>query len=404
MRQSACSLVVAVVMLGSMISAQPCSAGDPLPITGKGMYLWQLWSSHGGGRNLDAIIARLHSAGVDWVVIKMADGNSYYNSPGHSLYNWVVANYGSMDSVISIFHSNGIKLLAFQYVYGIPHRWSYAISETNAASMVLDVKGIDGLLIDAEIQYDTLSNRVAAAEAYCDSIRAHHPDSFVGLTAWARIVGHATFPWVAFLSRVDVNMPQTYWAARPTTPQNELSLMNSQFTTYTNIWISQGDSAADKPIMPIGQGEYFGYSNDVMPGDITSFCDLSQTLYNYPGVSLWEYNQITHAYVWDEYTAAWQTTSVSGPGIPPKEYSLSQNYPNPFNPSTVVSYQLSAASDVKLVVCDLLGREVAVLVNEKKGPGRHQVTFEGAGLASGVYFYELRAGEFVQTRKMALVR
>jgi hypothetical protein len=406
MKHSANFLVVAALLLGHIIWARPCYAGDPLPITGKGMYLWQLWSSHGGGRNLDAIIARLQSAGVGWIVIKMADGNSNYNSPDHSLYNWAVANYGSMDSVVSVFHSNGIKLLAFQYVYGIPRRWSYSITETDAANMILDVKGIDGLLIDAEIQYDTLSNRDAAAQAYCDSIRAHHPEGFVGLTAWARIVGHATFPWVAFLSRVEVNMPQTYWAARPTTPQNELSIMSTQFTTYTNIWISQGDSAADKPIMPIGQGEYFGYSNDVMPGDITSFCDLSQAQYIYPGVSLWEYNQIAHAYVWDEYAAAWQTTSVSGSGNSPMEYSLSQNYPNPFNPVTTIQFSIPVGTygRTSLRVYDLLGREVAVLVNEKKAPGSYQVTFDGAGLASGVYIYELRAGEFVQTRKMALVR
>ena len=65
---------------------------------------------------------------------------------------------------------------------------------------------------------------------------------------------------------------------------------------------------------------------------------------------------------------------------------------------------MSGVSEVKLVVCDLLGREVAVLVNERKAPGNYEVRFDAAGLASGVYFYRLTAGSFVQTKKMIVVK
>jgi predicted outer membrane repeat protein len=88
----------------------------------------------------------------------------------------------------------------------------------------------------------------------------------------------------------------------------------------------------------------------------------------------------------------------------PLRFELGPNYPNPFNPATVVSYQLPAVSDVRLVVYDLLGREVAVLVNEKKAPGEYEVRFDGSGLSSGVYLYRLTAGDFVQTRKMVIVK
>jgi chitinase len=88
----------------------------------------------------------------------------------------------------------------------------------------------------------------------------------------------------------------------------------------------------------------------------------------------------------------------------PTDYGLEQNYPNPFNPTTVVTYELPAASDVKLVVYDLLGREVAVLVNERKAPGNYEVQFNASGLSSGVFLYRLTAGDFGQTRKMALVK
>jgi hypothetical protein len=88
----------------------------------------------------------------------------------------------------------------------------------------------------------------------------------------------------------------------------------------------------------------------------------------------------------------------------PQNILLDQNFPNPFNPSTVVRYQLSAVSDVKLVVYDLLGREVAVLVNGRKAPGSYEATFDATGLASGVYFYRLTAGHFAQTRRMIVLR
>jgi hypothetical protein len=92
----------------------------------------------------------------------------------------------------------------------------------------------------------------------------------------------------------------------------------------------------------------------------------------------------------------------------PIEYALDQNYPNPFNPNTVISYQLPVNSDVLLKVFDVLGKEIATLVDEYKTAGRYDVEFQsavgGRQLASGVYFYQLKAGNFLQTRKMILLR
>lgn len=88
----------------------------------------------------------------------------------------------------------------------------------------------------------------------------------------------------------------------------------------------------------------------------------------------------------------------------PKSFALEQNYPNPFNPTTVISYQLSAVSNVTLDVYDILGREVATLVNEKQSAGNYSVTFDGSRLASGVYFYRLVAGNYTSTKKLVLVK
>jgi subtilisin family serine protease len=88
----------------------------------------------------------------------------------------------------------------------------------------------------------------------------------------------------------------------------------------------------------------------------------------------------------------------------PVAYDLLQNYPNPFNPATTLQYHLAAPGQVRLIVYDMLGREVSTLVNEKKGAGAHTVRFDAGRLASGVYFYRLEANGFVQTKKMTLLR
>jgi hypothetical protein len=88
----------------------------------------------------------------------------------------------------------------------------------------------------------------------------------------------------------------------------------------------------------------------------------------------------------------------------PLSYHLDQNYPNPFNPSTTIRYDLPRSSMVRLSVYDILGREVSVLVNERRDAGVHEVKFDGLNYASGVYFYRLQAGDFVQTRKLLILR
>ncbi len=92
-------------------------------------------------------------------------------------------------------------------------------------------------------------------------------------------------------------------------------------------------------------------------------------------------------------------------GQTPYIFKLSQNYPNPFNPSTKINYEIPNDSKVKLVVYDILGREVIKLVNnEFKKTGRYVVDFDGTNLASGVYFYRIEAGNFVQSKKMVLIK
>jgi hypothetical protein len=105
------------------------------------------------------------------------------------------------------------------------------------------------------------------------------------------------------------------------------------------------------------------------------------------------------------------SSGVGASANDPLTFKLDQNYPNPFNPATLIRYTIAGSrengvgsTEVRLVVYDILGREVAVLVNEKKAAGSYSVKFDASGLASGVYFYRLQAGNFAETKKLLLIR
>ncbi|HQJ46514.1 MAG TPA: T9SS type A sorting domain-containing protein, partial [Ignavibacteriaceae bacterium] len=88
----------------------------------------------------------------------------------------------------------------------------------------------------------------------------------------------------------------------------------------------------------------------------------------------------------------------------PKEFSLLQNYPNPFNPITNIRFQIPRHCLVTLKIFDVLGRQVAVLVNEEKSPGIYHLSYDASALASGVYYYQLTADNFIQVKKMQVIK
>ena len=106
---------------------------------------------------------------------------------------------------------------------------------------------------------------------------------------------------------------------------------------------------------------------------------------------------------WTDSTKA-VVTGIDDEQILPLSFRLEQNYPNPFNPSTKISWQLPVGSNATLKVYDILGREVAILVNEYKPAGKCEAEFYSASLPSGVYFYQLKAGEYKAVKKMILLK
>ena len=116
---------------------------------------------------------------------------------------------------------------------------------------------------------------------------------------------------------------------------------------------------------------------------------------------------------WDELRLGTSWGDVSTPLVTdvfldelnlPSDFTLSQNYPNPFNPNTRIVYNLKVSGKVRLTVCDLLGREVAELVNEEQNAGPHEIQFNAANLSSGIYFYSLQSSGGVVTKKMVFLK
>jgi len=97
-------------------------------------------------------------------------------------------------------------------------------------------------------------------------------------------------------------------------------------------------------------------------------------------------------------------TSVENNTAIPGNFNLFQNYPNPFNPSSTIRFEIPKTSFVKISIYDILGNEIEKLVNEEKNSGQHEIIFDAKELASGIYYYTIRTGEFTQSRKMVLLR
>jgi len=152
-----------------------------------------------------------------------------------------------------------------------------------------------------------------------------------------------------------------------------------------------------------GNGVFF--SSSVVPGWTEANSGLTNT--NVKSLEVLGTNLFAGTYgggVWRRPLSE-MTTAIGPPaGGLPHRFLLQQNYPNPFNPVTTIRFELPGTSQVILGVYDILGREIAVLVNERMDAGVHEVRFDGSTLASGMYFYTLQAGGFTQTKRLLIVR
>lgn len=137
--------------------------------------------------------------------------------------------------------------------------------------------------------------------------------------------------------------------------------------------------------------------------------DLQATYHNDENSLIIYNNRVNNLYYQEFYSryrgAGGELLSINNTGFErPYEYRIEQNYPNPFNSRTVIRFQLLVANNVSIKVYDIQGREVRSLVSKKMNPGSYKVVFDGTEYSNGVYFYQMRAGSFYETRRMILIK
>ena len=198
----------------------------------------------------------------------------------------------------------------------------------------------------------------------------------------------------AILKRDSVVVPASYTGGLVTWTDLNLNVQKNTFLIFTSYLVGAFNTNQ------YWNGSVSDQFNLYLPGDQYVAEDTSDArLDNWANWALhnpWDSNFLLEGQL---------LTGVSETqGSLPSGFALEQNYPNPFNPSTTIQYSLAVRSNVTLRVFDVLGQHVATLVNQVQEAGPASVRFDAAGLASGVYLYQLRAGNFTRTNKLLLMR
>jgi hypothetical protein len=141
-----------------------------------------------------------------------------------------------------------------------------------------------------------------------------------------------------------------------------------------------------------------GHNRNAIIGSITN-----STMGGYQVLVVWESNRTGMGHMYSMAVPIYYASIDDNPRTP-AAFELLQNFQNPFNPSTTIRYSLAVGTHVTLTVFNTLGQRVATLVSENQDAGHHDVRFDGSKLSSGVYFYRLQAGDFVESRKMIIVK
>ncbi len=217
---------------------------------------------------------------------------------------------------------------------------------------------------------------------------------------------------------IKVNQPAPVkpTAGAPTINDTKIIFSTSQISgdslMSARIQISE-DAAFNKTSIDttVNWKNIYKVDSNLIPIDLNKGLDLTKLSFNRTSVAngkTYYYRVIyrDHNLKWSEWSSATSfvtPTNLANEKIP-TEFLLGQNYPNPFNPETRIEYSIPKAGTVRISVYDLLGSEIATLVNEAKTPGTYDVKFDGSKLASGVYYYRLTSQDFVLTRKMLLLK
>ncbi|MEO6437255.1 MAG: SdrD B-like domain-containing protein [Tepidisphaeraceae bacterium] len=259
---------------------------------GKGDWIWQIASAQTstGTSSVSELATYLKNRGMKWIIVKAGDGN---NGPGTGLY----AQWNK--SLIDTFHAAGLKVFGYHFTYG-----GVTPNGKNAPTTLAGEKTVrdkimsfnpDGLIIDAEGEWERNPNANRDAEDYAKTFKQKFPSKLLGHAPFPYVRFHKSFPYLGFGKWVDVVMPQVYWQtiSIAQTPEKIMSDLNVDWKNLYNEFAAGGNSSAIKPIVPIGQGYNPSDTNRTPGASITRFFDLLRndpdpaSPFGYNGASFW---------------------------------------------------------------------------------------------------------------------
>lgn len=262
--------------------------------------------------------------------------------------------------------------------------------------------GTHGLTIADSIQYESLQSSKIDVVVYQD----------VALLEWGERIGQDTIniftQGVRFDKTVLFNKPIKVSTVPSQSEVGSQWLVKSDSLKSIHLWMDSRTLSGCYTQMIDSNGNRLWNQNDIAVS-IPSFTDMKTISDGNGGMILMGFYQYDFSVRAQQVSRTGNLgeiiTSVAAKNSPlPDQFTLSQSYPNPANPSATLRYDLPTSSWVTLKVYDLLGREIATLVNGRNQPGEHSVTWNAANVPSGVYFYRLIAGDYVQTKKMVVMR
>jgi hypothetical protein len=208
----------------------------------------------------------------------------------------------------------------------------------------------------------------------------------------------------------DHNSPQYYISVNKYSTHNDtLTFLSKVFSYSSGVGLIDEIECTDSLIRYNSSYTYLnssayltepnGYFSSSAPAGLSGnkiYCISRDVFHLYYSTKIYENNIYSAEYIYNP-TSVNEISNV-------KNFNLNQNYPNPFNPSTKIQYEIPKSGLVTIKVYDELGREIKTLVDQYKNKGSYEINFTAVNLSSGVYFYQLRAGNFVSTKKMILLK
>ena len=390
-------------------------------------FLLTLIISYGYSGSLNAQWVQTNGLSGGNVAALTVSGDDLFAATGDGVFrstddggSWVAVDSGLSNAAVVCLAANGTRLFAGTYGDGI------FLSTNNGATWTA---ADSGLTATAVISLDTSgSNLLAGADGQGVFLSTDNGTSWVQtVSSFAQVYAFATIGTNLFAATgngvlLSADKGATWTSLNHSPNANTLLSFYSDLLagTSSGVFESTNDGTSWVPLMSPGLTNsnvnvLVASGPNIFAGTDDGVFLLKDTVWTQTGLPNISARALvvkganifagTYGHgVYRRPLSEMITSVKQAPADLPRRFVLYQNYPNPFNPGTAIGYDLPKRSQVKLIVYDVLGRQVETLVNSEKQPGHYEVTFDASRLPSGIYFYRLQAGTSIETKKLVVLK